>query len=73
MPEFVQYFSRFQGFRGRFGGLPAWARGIVTVLALPGVILLAYGVPATVTVLVTTGLVALGFITAMVIDVRRTG
>ena len=48
------------------------AAAVVTAL-LAGVILLAWGVPATVTVLVTTGLVALGFITAMVIDVRRTG
>ena len=48
------------------------AAAVVTAL-LAGVILLACGVPATVTVLVTTGLVALGFITAMVIDVRRTG
>src|SRR5438034_6706372 len=46
MPEFVQYFSRFEGFRGRFGGLPAWARGIVTILALPGIVLLALSILA---------------------------
>jgi hypothetical protein len=46
MPEFVQYIGRFQSARGRFGGLPAWARGIVTILAVPGVVLLALSIVA---------------------------
>jgi hypothetical protein len=41
MLRFIQYYGQFQGFKGRFGGLPGWARGIVALLALPGVILLA--------------------------------
>ena len=48
------------------------AAAVVTAL-LAGVILLALGVPATVTVLVTACLVGTGFTAAMVIDVRRTG
>jgi hypothetical protein len=41
MPPFVQYFGRFQGLRGNLTGMPAWARAIVFVAALPGLILLA--------------------------------
>jgi len=46
MPEFVPYYDRLQSARGRFGGLPGWARGILTILALPGVALLVLSIIA---------------------------
>jgi hypothetical protein len=69
---------RFLRAAGRFGydfviG-DDWRIAVAVVTALlVGVVLLTWGVPATVTVLVTAGLVALGFTAAMVIGVRRTG
>ncbi len=41
MTRFVNYYGQFQGFRGQFGGLPPWARTIVGIAAIPGVVLLA--------------------------------
>ena len=41
-----QYYGRFQGFRGNLTGLPAWARLIVGIFALPGLILLALSILA---------------------------
>jgi hypothetical protein len=46
MIEFTRYYGRFNDFRGSLGGLPAWARGIVTVAAVPGAILLALSIVA---------------------------
>jgi hypothetical protein len=43
----------------------------VVVALLAGVVLQVTGVPATVTVLVTAGLVGAAFTTALVVDVRR--
>jgi hypothetical protein len=37
----VEYSDRFQGVRSSFGGLPSWARGVVFLAALPGLILIA--------------------------------
>ena len=37
----VEYSNRFQGVRTGFGGLPSWARGVVFLAALPGLILIA--------------------------------
>jgi hypothetical protein len=48
------------------------AAAVIAAL-LAGVVMLASAVPATVTVLVTAGLMALGFTAAMVVGVRRTG
>lgn len=48
------------------------AAAVIAAL-LAGVVMLASAVPATVTVLVTAGLMALGFTTAMVVGVRRAG
>jgi hypothetical protein len=42
----VEYTSRFQGVRSSFGGLPSWARGVVFLAALPGVILIALSILA---------------------------
>ncbi len=39
MMEFQQYAGRFQGFSGQLTGLPQWARGIVGIFAIPGVVL----------------------------------
>jgi hypothetical protein len=69
---------RFLRAVGRFGydfviGDDWKIAAVVVTALLAGVVLLALGVPATVTVLVTAGLLALGFTAAMVIDVRRTG
>jgi hypothetical protein len=44
MIEFTRYYGRFNDFRGSLGGLPAWARGIVTIAAVPGAILLALSI-----------------------------
>jgi hypothetical protein len=33
------YYGNFQSVRGRFGGLPQWARGLVLLAALPGIFL----------------------------------
>ena len=39
MFRFLQYYGRLQDMRGRFGGLPAWARALVWLAALPGLAL----------------------------------
>jgi len=33
------YYGRFQSARGRVTGLPSWARGILFIVALPGILL----------------------------------
>ena len=40
MIEFNQYYGRFQGFRGQIGGLPQWARTVVGIFAVPGLVLM---------------------------------
>ena len=39
MARFVHYVGRLQDIRGRFVGLPAWARALVWLAAVPGVAL----------------------------------
>jgi len=39
MIEFTQYAGQFNTFRGRLTGLPQWARVIVGIFAIPGVLL----------------------------------
>lgn len=39
MFRFIRYYGHFQDVRGRFGGLPAWARVIVGLAAVPGAVL----------------------------------
>lgn len=41
MLRFLQYFGQFQAFRGNLTRLPSWARFILFVLAVPGLVLLA--------------------------------
>lgn len=36
----LQYYGRYQSARGALGGLPAWARWLVFLAAIPGIILL---------------------------------
>lgn len=46
MFKLIEYYQGFEGFRGRIGGLPGWARGLIFVAALPGIALLALSVLA---------------------------
>ncbi|HSV14813.1 MAG TPA: hypothetical protein VLI90_11170 [Tepidisphaeraceae bacterium] len=39
MPDFFQYYGRAQSLRGSFGSLPPWARSIVGLFAIPGIVL----------------------------------
>jgi hypothetical protein len=41
MIEFTQYVGRVQGWRGQLTGLPQWARTIVGIFAIPGIVLAA--------------------------------
>jgi hypothetical protein len=38
------YYGRLQEARGRFGGLPAWARALVWLAAVPGLALIALSI-----------------------------
>ena len=38
------YYGRFQNARGRVTGLPSWARGVLYVVALPGILLLVLSI-----------------------------
>lgn len=40
MIQILQYYGRYRGFRDRFGGLPSWARGVLFVVAIPGIMML---------------------------------
>lgn len=46
MQQLFEYYGRFQGLRGNLVGLPAWARLILFVLALPGIVALALSIAA---------------------------
>ena len=41
MPDFFQYYGRAQSLRGNLGSLAPWARSIVAIFALPGILLAA--------------------------------
>jgi hypothetical protein len=41
-----QYYGKFQGVRGNLLGLPGWARGILFLFALPGILLVALSIVA---------------------------
>lgn len=40
MIQILQYYGRYRGFRDRFGGLPSWARLVLFVFAIPGIVML---------------------------------
>jgi hypothetical protein len=46
MHTVFNYYSRFQGVRGQLGGLPAWARGVIGIVALPGILLMGLSILA---------------------------
>ena len=46
MVRVVEYYSRFQGARSRLTGLPPWARFLLFVASLPGVLLIALSILA---------------------------
>ena len=43
---FTEYYGKFQGFRGNFGGVPPWGRAILSLAAIPGMIIVIAGVIA---------------------------
>src|SRR5687767_11857681 len=46
MHQVFNYYSRFQGFRGQVGGLPSWARLVLSIFALPGILLMGLSILA---------------------------
>lgn len=46
MQQLFEYYGRFQGLRGNLLGLPGWARAILFLLALPGIVALALSIAA---------------------------
>ena len=46
MQQFFQYYGRVQGLWGSLLGLPGWARGILFLFALPGIVALALSIAA---------------------------
>ena len=46
MERLWRYYSNYQSFRGRMGGLPTWARTILLIAALPGIAAIALSILA---------------------------
>jgi hypothetical protein len=46
MERVYHYYGKYQGLRGQIGGLPGWAKLIVFLAAVPGIILIALSVVA---------------------------
>ena len=46
MVRVVEYVTRLEGVRGRLTGLPAWARSLLFLASLPGVLLIALSILA---------------------------
>jgi uncharacterized protein (DUF58 family) len=46
MERLWRYYSSYQSFRGRMGGLPTWARTILLIAALPGIAAIALSILA---------------------------
>ena len=61
-----EYYGKIQGVRGNLMGLPAWARGVLFVVALPGIVLLALSIAA-----VICSLAALLLVTVPVYSLLR--
>jgi hypothetical protein len=46
MMRFIHYYGRFQDVKGRFGGLPSWAKWPILIAAIPGVTLALLSIAA---------------------------
>jgi hypothetical protein len=46
MERVVEYYTRFQGVRGRLTGLPGWARFLLFLASLPGILLISLSILA---------------------------
>jgi apolipoprotein N-acyltransferase len=46
MTQVFEYAGRLNGFRGNLMGLPAWARFILFLVALPGIVVLSLSIAA---------------------------
>ena len=46
MTQVFEYVGRLNGFRGNLMGLPAWARVILFLVALPGIVVLSLSIAA---------------------------
>jgi hypothetical protein len=46
MSRLFTYYGRFQGVRGGVLGLPTWARAVLTIVALPGIVSVALSIVA---------------------------
>ena len=46
MFQYTRYYGQFQDLRGSLGGLPPWARSIVGIFAIPGIILILLSILA---------------------------
>jgi hypothetical protein len=44
--QLLEYYGRWHGFKGRLSQLPTWARLVLTVAALPGIVLIALSILA---------------------------
>ena len=46
MFRFLRYYGHYQQFRAGVGQMPSWARAIVTIVALPGILLIVLSILA---------------------------
>ena len=46
MFKILEYYGRFEGFRGRVGRLPGWSRVLLFIAALPGAVLIGLSIAA---------------------------
>jgi len=44
--QFIHYYGRFQDVKGKFGGLPSWAKWPIAIAAIPGVLLALLSIAA---------------------------
>ncbi len=43
MLQFIKYYGKYQSVRGSLGGVPQWGRVLLTVVAIPGLLLAMIG------------------------------
>jgi len=46
MYQLLEYYGKWHGFKGRFAAMPAWARFVVGIAALPGILLVLLSILA---------------------------